>query len=300
MTTVSIEMERMSEYEDWSTLSDYLARQLVRGRMELVLGAGTSRHFGLPDWKALIRNLYSLHGAKPPKKPGTVQAEIFKNQYHTRNQDSFLLEVKKVLYDNVKIGFDQMMSHHVLSGILSMLLAAGPSVRTEVVTFNWDDLLERYLALHGRVVIPVFEEKHWSQAADITIFHPHGYLPYKNDLVRSERVIFDQHSYDEIMGSDTIWRQVLLALFRTRTCVLIGLSGEDPNLTALLVRARKEHASNATRTLYWAVVFTTDKGASQGWMDRGVYPVVLNNYRELPEKLFEISRAAVLKRAGGI
>ena len=93
---------------------------------------------------------------------------------------------------------------------------------------------------------------------------------------------------------------MLLSLFRNRTCLFIGLSGDDPNLSALLVRVQKEHASLTTRTLYWGVAFITERDASQRWLDRGVYPVVLNNYDELPQKLFEISRAAVLKRAQGI
>ena len=200
MKTISIGMSRMSEYETWSSLSDYLAKQLTRGSLEVVLGAGTSRHFGLPSWETLIANLYDRHGATPPDKSETIQAEEFKYRYHRNNQESFLSEVKETLYQGVNIGLDQMMSHHTLSGILSMLLAAGPSARNEVVTFNWDNLLEEYLTLHGRVVIPVYEEKHWSRTADITVFHPHGYLPLKDGLARSEKLIFDQYSYDEIMG----------------------------------------------------------------------------------------------------
>jgi hypothetical protein len=300
MKPISIEMSRVSEYETWPSLSDYLARQLNRGSLGLVLGAGTSGHFGLPSWKKLIANLYDHHGATPPDKSETIQAEVFKNRYHPNDQESFFSEVREALYQGVNISFDQMMSHHTLSGILSMLLAAGPSARTEVVTFNWDNLLEEYLTLHGRVVNPVYEEMHWSRTADITVFHPHGYLPFKDRLARSEKLIFDQYSYDEIMGAETIWKQVLLGLFRNRTCILIGLSGDDPNLSGLLVRVKREHASLTTRTLYWAVTFITERDASQRWLDRGVYPVVLNNYDELPEKLFEISRAAVLKRARGL
>jgi hypothetical protein len=178
-----------------------------------------------------------------------------------------------------------------------MLLAAGPGSRTEVVTFNWDDLLEKYLSLHGRIALPIYEELHWAQNADVTVFHPHGYLPYKNDLVRSKKLIFDQLSYDEIMGSETIWKQVLLGLFRTRTCMLIGLSCDDPNLSALLVRVKGEHASLANNTIFWGVVFTAGEKTRQRWTDRGIYPVILRDYDELPQRLFDVTRAAVALRS---
>jgi len=296
ITTV-LDMTRRSEYEDWSSLRNYLARQLVAGRIALVLGAGTSSHFGLPDWRKLIANLYARHGDVPPDKRDSIQAEEFRHKYHSRNPDSFLAEVKETLYDGVSVGFDQMMSHYTLSGILSMLLAAGVGSRTEVVTFNWDNLLEKYLSLHGRVVVPVYEEKHWAQSADVTIFHPHGYLPYKDDTTRSEKVVFDQFSYDEIMGSDTIWKHVLLGLFRTRTCVLIGLSGDDPNLSALLLRVKDQHASFGASTLFWAVTFTTKEASREAWEERGVYPVVLGDYTDLPPRLFDITQSAVLLRS---
>lgn len=295
--TANVEMSRMGEFETWSTLKTYLARQLVGGRLAVVLGAGTSTHFGLPTWTTLIERLYSRHGSTPPPKRETIQAEEFKNQYHRRDQESFFSEVKDALYEGITIGFDQMMTHYTLAGVLSMLMAAGPNARTEVVTFNWDDLLERYLALHGRVAVPVFEEKHWAQTSDVTVFHPHGFLPYSTKLLPSERLVFDQYSYDEIMGSDTIWRQVLLGLYRTRTCVLIGLSGDDPNLSSLLLRVKEQHASISSQTLFWAVVFTTDKGTADRWQDRGVYPVILTDYKELPAKLFDITDAAISMRS---
>jgi hypothetical protein len=292
-----VRMSRMSEYETWSTLRDYLALQLIHGSGAIALGAGTSVHFGLPNWDQLIQRLYARHGDTPPSKSATIQAERFKNKYHPGDRGSFDAEIKAVLYENLKISFDYMMSHHTLAATLSMLMAAGPGRRTEVVTFNWDNLLEKYLALHGQVVIPVHAEKHWAQFADVTVFHPHGFLPYMDDSNNSERVIFDQLSYDEILASNTIWRQTLLGLFRTRTCILIGLSGEDPHLSSLLLQVKSEHASLNNGTLFWAVTFTEDKATEKSWQDRGVYALLIKDHSEIPKRLFEITEAAVSMRS---
>ena len=297
MTIVELEMSRMTEWENWPSLCKYLAKQLIRGRLELVLGAGTSAHFGLPTWKSLIERLYSTHGATPSSGTETVQAEDFRNRYHKNDQAGFVSAVKLALYHDVKIGFDEMMSHHTLAGILSMLLAAGPGRNAEVVTFNWDNLLERYLSLHGRVALPVYEEQYWAQVADVTVFHPHGYLPYQDDVTGSRALIFDQLSYDKIMAKETIWKQVLLALFRTRTCMFIGLSCTDPHLLALLVQVKEEHASLVNGTLFWAVTFTTDAATEERWKERGVYPLILKDYAELPRRLFDISQAAIDARS---
>jgi hypothetical protein len=294
--TAEIQMSRMGEYEDWPTLCKYLASQLIKGRFALVLGAGTSVHFGLPSWKELIVKLFAGRNDTPPNEPETFQAEAFRHRYHHGVYQPFVDEVKQVLYDGVTIGFDEMMSHHVLAGVLSILMAAGPISPTEVITFNWDNLLEKYLALHGRVVAPIYEERHWAQSADVSVFHPHGYLPYK-ESTSSSKLIFDQLSYDEILGKDTIWRQVLAGLFRTRTCVLIGLSVLDPDLRSLLVRVKEEHASRNSQTRFWAVTFTDEETSKQKWQDRGVYPIILKNYGELPPKLFAITEEAVRMRA---
>ena len=211
-----------------------------------------------------LLNAYSRAMARARRKATRFcKNENFRNRYYPRDDGAFMSEVRSALYDGVNVTFDNLRNHHSLAALAAMLMAAGPSSRTEVTTFNWDDLLEYYLEFHGYVAVSVYD-KFWAESADVTIFHPHGFLPYFKSM-RSNELVFDQYSYSQIMGSETLWKQTLLHSFRTRTCILVGLSGGGPNLDVALMRARDDHASKNNNTLYWGVTLTTDRTTSARW-----------------------------------
>jgi hypothetical protein len=295
-----VEMAKRSEFDNPKRLREYLARQLDRGRLALVLGAGISTAFRLPSWKQLLVRLYAQQKAKPPKTSDLkYQADYFRVTYFKGNKTRFIAAVRNALYQGIKINFQDLRRNATLGAIGSLVMASQRGSAAEVITFNWDNLLELYLEYHGFVTRSAPDERHWAGRADVSVLHPHGYIPYGTGKTSTE-IIFDQTSYADVIGKEEKpWRQKLLTTFRSHTCLFIGLSGTDDNLISLLQTCKPQHASRNENTAFWGITFTTstDKAQATLWEQRGVYSKTISSYQtELPKILFEICQEAARQR----
>ena len=189
-----------------------------------------------------------------------------------------------------------MRKNMTLAAIASLVMASHRGSASEVVTFNFDNLLEIYLAYHGFVTASVFHEQNWAGYADVSVYHPHGMIPFSLEHDHSETVVFDQESYMAVVGKEgNLWRQLVLTLMRRRTCLFIGLSGKDINLDSILSDTRSVHASHSDNSAFWGVTFsTTDDPVMSGqWESRGVFYKVIKDYeKSLPEFLFGVCQDA--------
>ncbi len=291
----------MSTHADFATddiLRRYLAHQLLRGRVSLVLGAGISLHFGLPAWGNLIERLFESKGATPPAKHGVEdQAEYFRHTYYENEDDKLIDAIHAALYRDVKVDFLTLRQHATLAGVGALLMASRRGSASEVITLNYDDLLEIYLRYHGFVTESVFQEKHWAGYSDATVYHLHGFVPFDPNAERSENVVLDQQSYAKLAGREnSVWRQLALSIMRRRTCLFIGLSGDDRNLDSILNEVSETHASRRENTKYWGVVFSTDATNDvlrKRWQARNVFFKTVTDYDDdLPKFLFGICQDA--------
>jgi hypothetical protein len=300
-STVRVTMATAAEWDEEDTLIKYLARQLNTGRLALILGAGISTALNLPDWPTLLTNLYATKGIPPPAGYDlTRQAENFRSVFFKNDTTAFLRAVHSTLYDGVSIDYEKMLKNATLGALGALVMASHRGSASEVITFNWDDLLELYLEYHGFVTLPVSSEKHWAGSADVTILHPHGFLPFDLNRGTSDDIVFDMMSYGESIGKeDRPWRQRLLSIMRSRTCLFIGLSGNDHNLNSLLMTCKPQHASLNENTLYWGVSFTTSTESivTTFWEDRDIYCKTISDYdKDLPDFLFKICQQAASLR----
>lgn len=277
---------------------DYLANQLVRGRLSLVLGAGISKPFGLPEWQELLDALFSAHGACAPVTTPERQAEHFRRTYYKADPSGFIDAIRSALYAKVATDFATLRANGTLAAIGSLVMASLRGSVSEVITFNFDNLLEIFLGYHGFVTASIFRSRHWAGAADVTVYHPHGLIPFDKKQVGStqDELVFDQSSYSAIVGkAENAWRQTVLTVLRRRTCLFIGLSGTDSNLDSMLNECRDQRASRDENTKYWGATFSTadDPVASGIWQDRGVFYNRIADYdRDLPDFLFKICQKA--------
>lgn len=289
-------------FENPAELEKYLAKQLLEGRLAVALGAGTSVAFGLPNWSQLLKRLYEARRSRCPmgidlKK----QAEDFRLKYYKDDHPGFLAAVKKALYKSAKTDFLAMRKNTTIAAVASLAMASLRGSITEIVSLNWDDLLETYLEYHGFVTASIIEETNWAEKVDAAILHPHGFIPHDPHRQASKTLIFDQLSYSRVVGHVTNpWRQRILSLMRTHTFLFIGISGSDENLDSMLVTAKEEHASRAEGTPFWGVTFSKSgtKTDMERWEERGIFFQVVKDYSiDLPNFLFRIcQKAARLRR----
>jgi hypothetical protein len=101
-----------------------------------------------------------------------------------------------------------------------------------VVSFNYDDLLERKLG-DGIDFRPVWSARRSREKA-LPILHPHGFLPQKGD-VEECRLVFTEDDYHGLTTSIFHWAlTAIVHHLRHNTVLFIGLSMLDPNLRRLL------------------------------------------------------------------
>lgn len=292
-----------SAWNEEAVLTSHLAGQLNRGRLALFLGAGVSQFFGLPSWRDLVNTISGrMHepslapDADPLLRVAAIREKHFKN-----NTPRFLLVVRDALYENVDGDFEKLRLNTTLSAIGSLVMASRRGSASQVVTLNYDDLLETYLEYHGFFTASVFSSRHWRQNADTVIYHPHGYLPRTHE-VASEDIVFGTDDFLKILRPDTanLWRPLLETLMRTHTVIYIGLSGADLHLQSLLAPLSEFHAIQNDRIAYHGVrfglKFNAGDDVSVNMEKWGVYTHLIDQYDQIAPFLFKICQDARVMR----
>lgn len=132
----------------------------------------------------------------------------------------------------------------VLGAIVKILMQINPTAEKEIITYNYDNLLEEGLRKIGNVsdseIYSYGNSKEVGlkkSGAKYHIFHVHGFLPVienANDN-ESEKIVLTENSYTDIekMGYD--WVNVIQSYkYHTSNLVFIGFSGQDYNFRRIL------------------------------------------------------------------
>lgn len=297
-------MSTKDDFENEARLVQYLAAQLMLGRLALLIGSGVSRAFDLPTWDEFILKLYESKKEVPPQKRPQKQAQDFRLKYYGTDSSGFVAAMRTTLYENASDDFNALRGNATLAALGSLVMASKRGSASKVITFNWDNLLELFLEYSGFVTASVGRQIHWAESVDVSVLHPHGLIPFDSRAEASDpkEIIFDQRSFSTIVGNEALpWRQHLLSIMRTHTCLFVGLSADDQNLDSLLLRCQQEHAivGENKNTAYWGVTFAekADEGAAAGWEEKGVYYKLVTSYSDgLPSFLLGICQEAVRLR----
>lgn len=299
-----------AHFNNRAKLIDFLGSALRKGRLALFIGAGISQglrkeelvsYSNLPDWKGLLCNLFRQHSETlAPDANLITAAEQIRVKFYADNVPGWISAVRNALYDGVALDFELIRKNDTLGAIGAFAMASARGRISQLVTLNFDDVLERYLAYHGVIVAPVFEEKFWAGKGDVVIYHPHGFLPSPNSpfLESSKYVVLDRKSYSERTGrADQRMNQVMETILQSHICMFVGLSGDDPRLDSLIVTTKDDskHAYTSGGIGYWGVAFGTSKDPSVAkvWAERGIFLQVLEKYDpDLPRFLFEVCQSA--------
>jgi hypothetical protein len=159
-------------------------------------------------------------------------------------------------------------------------------------------LLETYLEYHGFVTTSIFRPRHWAGNADVTVYHPHGFLPRNSPKAWSDDIVFGTEEYMKIMNADAsnIWRPLLQTLMRTHSFIYIGLSGKDDHLKSLLLPLKQQHAIVDERIAFHGIRFALksnpDPTMETVMSDWGVYTHSIDSYDQIAPILFKVCQQA--------
>jgi hypothetical protein len=120
---------------------------------------------------------------------------------------------------------------------LCMPARSGPRTRA-VVTYNFDDVFERYLIRAAIRHRSIYREASIADRDELPVYHVHGFLPENRgvyaDLDRA-LLVFSEEGYHDLYSDPYHWSNLVqLNLLRETTVLMIGLSLTDPNLRRLL------------------------------------------------------------------
>jgi hypothetical protein len=251
--------------------------------MGLVLGAGVSTAANLPNWNDLIEGVATELGklgltiAGLETKAVPVQTQIMFSRFREQTFNDIDVRelsqpykdaevaarwrklVHKILYSGVD-SIEEKIDNHPYLDVLAALAFRIPLV----ISYNFDDLLERALARHVARVRHSHTIGYYAawgpnfllQDDRPVVYHPNGYLPF--DLIDrySDNVVLTEEALsDQIIGYGLGEYATLLDYVTTRSCLFIGFSLNDSAQRTLLRQA----VHRAPGNVHYYVQFLDDK-----------------------------------------
>ncbi|WP_102784889.1 SIR2 family protein [Thalassospira sp. GB04J01] len=263
--------------KDWKVERDEIISKLKtfydKGQFSLFLGAGVSSSAGMPDWNTLLNSLFvsyltqefdddiaiddsdisdlvtRLNNIDEPS--ALMAARYLRKGLSKREGESkdFISAVTKNLYKLRDGAFP--VESNLIKSIASMCLPrrTGAKVKS-VVTYNFDDLLERQLKNNDILHRSIYTDNERYDPDELPLYHVHGFLPEEQadyNGLENSTLVFSEEGYHQIYSEPYHWSNLVqLNSFRESNCLMIGLSMTDPNLRRLLDISSKniEHSKH--------------------------------------------------------
>lgn len=262
-----------------------LVKDISKGEVTLVCGAGVSASAKLPSWhsflntivstflshwnlsnsdsdsvpkKMSINHLYSedslwplINNAKIDSQPflkedPLVLAQLIKNCMDEVNWKYLL---KKALYHGVNT---TCFKESALIESIYDFVKSDKTRTTGLITYNFDDLLESYFKFRKEKCTPItIENSHVSPKA-FPIYHMHGVIS-QNGGNDCNVTLAEEDYLKNIMEPFSWYNRLHCSKFSETTCIFIGISFNDPSVKRLL-------AINKTHREHFHYAFLTHNG----------------------------------------
>ena len=289
--TICVRKKPIFEQDDfWQDRQDRIKLKAKsdfdKGRNTLFLGAGLSKSCELPDWDKLLESLLdSLRedgflsvndndACKNDSQNSPLIKARYIKQFYTAAQRSCVSDIRKILYNNdIKEG-------QLLKSVVSLIKTTKVDA---VISYNYDDLLEKALQLEGIPFTPI-DKSNRPHLGTLPILHTHGFIPIEGDDDYERNVILSEDEYHDLYRNTYHWANVeqLHALTQT-TCYFIGLSMRDPSLRRLLDNASERGSGVPAHYAFLKRdAFKQPSKAEAVFSDMGVNVIWYKDYNEFP------------------
>ena len=260
---------------DWKVarenIVDKLKDSYENGQFSLFLGAGVSSSAGMPDWNTLLNSLFVTYLTEEFNDDIAINGDDINElveRLNTVDQASTLMAARYLRKGLSKNGSEQKgfieaitknlyqlrdttreIDSALIKAIGSMCLPrrTGAKVKS-VVTYNFDDLLERELLNKNIQHRCIYTDVERYDPDELPIYHVHGFLPEKpkkSDRLNKSTLVFSEEGYHQIYSDSYHWsNSKSVNKFRENNCSMVGLSMTDPNLRRLLDISSKKSVEN--------------------------------------------------------
>jgi hypothetical protein len=231
----------------------------LEGHNTFFFGAGLGPGVNMPTWTELLGDLMNKAQVTSHSAIGFADYDnIDKSCNHSAliigryiesgfaSMDDFKKQMHDSLYKN---------NPKPESNLYKAIVEAIKTKKVEqVITFNYDDLVETALMNAGMSVHSVFDLSHYS-GSDFPIYHVHGMIPQTREIESTP--VLSEKEYHNLYKESYHWSNVVqLRALSSTTCFFIGLSMNDPNLRRLLDISRNGINKDAAtgRACHYAIL----------------------------------------------
>lgn len=265
---------------------------LRNNKVSVFLGAGVSASAGIVTWDSLLEKLCIKRGLSKIDSDidSVVKGRYIIDEYKQSQKEipyEFYKDIREILYANIK-------TSNLISSIASLVTQGNIE---SIISYNYDNLVEREIRNKGKLCFPVFNKARSKEQNSLYIYHVHGYVSHEEDDEYSPIVLGEQE-YHKIFQESYNWGNVeqLHALCRS-TCFFIGLSMDDPNLRRLIDISIE---GSEVEPVHYAFLRRIEYDVP--FMEKimrgfGINCVWYDNYEELPTIINEIMNAATASNA---
>ncbi|MEN4758946.1 SIR2 family protein [Chryseobacterium sp. C39-AII1] len=273
----SLRIEQVIENEniDWKDDREKIILALIdtykNRQFSLFLGAGVSSSAGMPNWGKLLNSLFVSYLTKEFNSTDNIsdndineivdrlneideQSALMSARYlrkglskQSTTDETFIKTITKGLYELRDKTKEE--NSELFSNITNICMPRQNGARVKsVVTYNFDDLLEKNLNLKSIKYHSIYTDNENPNPDELPIYHVHGFLPQNRNTYQAldkTTLVFSEEGYHHIYSDPYHWSNLIqLYNLKENNCLMIGLSMTDPNLRRLLDISAKNVEQN--------------------------------------------------------
>lgn len=207
------------------------------GHNTFFFGAGLGPGVKMPTWNELLNDLLNKAKKSSHSAIGSVDySDIDNSCNHSAliigryiesgfsDMKEFTEQMKASLYKNNPKPTSELYK--------AIVKAIKTQKVDQVITFNYDDLVETALIGENIPVHSIFDRSHYS-GSDFPVYHVHGMIPQTREIESTP--VLSEKEYHTLYKESFHWSNVVqLQALSNTTCFFVGLSMNDPNLRRLL------------------------------------------------------------------
>lgn len=297
-----------SYYKEPETALVLLSDALVKGYLSIFIGSGISKSATdkFPSWKRLVQKCCSKAEVSFDDSKGSSNEYLRKRMAKFKkacknNEIDYIKTIKECLYDEVEYDLE-IMKTDLLISLGSLVMGSIRGSAKAIFNYNYDDLLEWYLGYHGFKIQIISKFPSVLKTSDITIYHPHGFLPKIIKYQSAEtldKIIITQQDYLGSFKEVDPWNEIQVSILSCSLSLFVGLSGEDQHVELLCHRAFERAQATDGRSIIGYIILEgsiENRDKESDFLSIGLICYYIDDYKELPKMLLSIcSNAAELK-----
>lgn len=283
------------------------------GRLTVLVGAGASMEAGLPSWEALVNRLLrraarerALIDVDDPRAVGRWEAEAARDGYlGAAAIVDALAGTQRDRWIADELFAPASGPHSFFPGSISRQIARLRAVYgrdLQLMTLNYDDLLEQALRDEGAEPVALATADHRAPTDTVRVFHLHGYLG--RDGRDRGRLVLSEADYQRMQLGGAWQEDLVRNALRESTVLFVGTSLIDPNLLRYLHAVGREASASCFAVFVRQGTYPADvppgipaareQALQARWETLGVVPVFVDHYVDVAQLLYEVGRAKAL------